>query len=325
MRRGPLALLLAALVCSVIAGLTVGAVSLPTGELWRAMVGGAEPVSRTIVHDVRLPRVLLAMLVGAALGMSGATLQATLRNALAEPWLLGVSGGAAVGAVLAVSLGAGAVGIPAGAFAGALGAVALVLAIARTTGVAGAGDPRVLLMSGVVVGAFANAAIMVMLANAPANAMRSALWWTMGSVAAADWGAVRWMLAALAIVGALLLHRARDLDVLALGHDAAASLGVDPDRAGRRLFLAASLLAAATVATVGLVGFVGLIVPHVARVIAGARQRGVLVVSALAGGTLVVFADLAARTLHPPAELPLGAVTALVGVPFFLVILRRSL
>jgi iron complex transport system permease protein len=212
------------------------------------------------------------------------------------------------------------------AFAGALGAVALVIAVARAAGSGGgAGDPRVLLMAGVVVGAFANAAIMILLANAPGNEVRSALWWMMGSMAAADWTAVRWMLLTLLVAGAVLLHWARDIDVLALGPDAAASLGIDPDATARRVFLVASLLAAATVATAGLIGFVGLIVPHAARALGGARQRGVFAISGLVGAILVILADLAARTAQAPAELPLGAVTAILGVPFFLVLLRKSL
>ncbi len=327
MRRAPLVVLALLLPLSVMAALAFGAVSVPLGDAWRAIIGGGDPMVRAIVHDVRLPRVVLALLVGAALGMSGAALQATLRNALAEPYLLGVSGGAAVGAVLVVSSGVtSAAVLSVAAFAGALGAVGLVMAVARGAGSAGgAGDPRVLLMAGVVVGAFANAAIMILLANAPGNEVRSALWWMMGSVASADWTAVRWMLVTLLVAGALLLHWARDIDVLALGPDAAASLGVDPDTAARRVFLVASLLAAATVATAGLIGFVGLIVPHAARALGGARQRGVFLVSALAGAILVILADLVARTVQAPAELPLGAVTALLGVPFFLIVLRRSL
>ncbi|MEP7344165.1 MAG: iron ABC transporter permease [Gemmatimonadaceae bacterium] len=327
MRRAPLVLLILLLPVSVMVALAFGAVSVPLGDAWQAITGNGEPMVRAIVRDVRLPRVMLALLVGAALGMSGAALQATLRNALAEPYLLGVSGGAAVGAVLVVSLGvASAAVLSLAAFAGALGAVALVIAVARSAGSGGgAGDPRVLLMAGVVVGAFANAAIMILLANAPGNEVRSALWWMMGSMAAADWTAVRWMLLTLLVAGVVLLHWARDIDVLALGSDAAASLGVDPDSAARRVFLVASLLAAATVATAGLIGFVGLIVPHAARALGGARQRGVFAVSALVGAILVILADLAARTAQAPAELPLGAVTAVLGVPFFLAMLRKSL
>jgi iron complex transport system permease protein len=173
------------------------------------------------------------------------------------------------------------------------------------------------------VGAFANAAIMVLLATAPAEAAKGALWWMMGSLGSAQWPDVLRLGVVLAVAGPALFLWARDLDALALGHDAAASLGVSPETASRRLYLTASLLAAATVAAAGLVGFVGLLVPHVARAFAGARHRVVLLVSALAGSALVVAADLAARTVRAPAELPLGAVTAVVGVPFFLSLLRR--
>jgi iron complex transport system permease protein len=320
--RPRLLLLPAALAAAVVAGVAVGPVSLSLGDVWQALFGRGDPTAVAIVQGARLPRVALAVVLGASLGLSGAALQGTLRNALAEPYLLGVSGGAAVGAVLAVSIGAtGPAAVSLAAFAGSLAAVALVLGVARAAGAST--DPRVLLMAGVVVGAFANAAIMVLLANAPANAVRGALWWMMGSVQAAEWSDVRWLFGGVVVAGSLLLHWARDLDALALGHDAAASLGVRPESAGRRLFLAASLLAAATVAAAGLVGFVGLIVPHIARAVAGARHRPVLAVAALAGAALVVAADLAARTVRAPAELPLGAVTALLGVPFFLAQLRR--
>jgi iron complex transport system permease protein len=315
-------LLLVALVAVSLAALALGPVSLGAQELWRVISGGGDAISRAIVLDVRAPRVALALLVGASLGMSGGVLQGALRNALAEPYLLGVSGGAAVGAVIAVAAGLNDPTVRSlAAFGGALAAVFLVLGIARATGMRA--DPRVLLMAGVVVGAFANAAIMVLLATVPAEAAKGALWWMMGSVGSAQWMDAARLAVVLAIVGPALLHWGRDIDALALGHDAAAALGVSPEVASRRLYLAASLLAAATVAAAGLVGFVGLLVPHVARAIVGTRHRAVLAVSALAGSTLVVGADLAARTARAPAELPLGAVTAVVGVPFFLVLLRR--
>jgi iron complex transport system permease protein len=311
------------LAAAVLAGVGLGTVTIPIGDVWQALLGAGEPSTLAIVRDVRLPRVVLAAAVGAALGMSGAVLQGTLHNALAEPYLLGISGGAAVGSVIAVSLGATAIPlVSVSAFGGALAAVALVLAVAHAA--SGRADPRVLLMAGVVVGAFANAAIMVLLANAPANTIRGALWWMMGSVSAASWTDVRWMTVALLAVGAPLVLWARDVDALALGHDAAAALGVRPEAASRRLYLLASLLAAATVAVAGLVGFVGLIVPHLARSLAGARHRGVLIAAGLAGAALLVVADLLARTVRSPAELPLGAVTAVLGVPFFLALLRRT-
>jgi iron complex transport system permease protein len=274
-----------------------------------------------IMRDIRAPRVALAALVGAALAMSGAALQGTTRNPLAEPYLLGVSGGAAVGAVIAVAAHLSFGFVPIGAFVGAVAAVVLVLTIARAGG--GRADPRILLMAGVVVGAFANAVIMIALASAPADSARNALWWMMGSVAGATWPQVGWLAGYGAVSAGALLVFAPEIDVLALGDDAAASLGVDVDRAGKRAYVIASLLAAATVAAAGLVGFVGLVVPHLVRGRAGRRHRTVMVAAGLAGAALLIVADLVARTLRAPSELPLGAVTALAGVPFFLVQLRR--
>lgn len=322
MRPSPWLLLVAALVAVVVAGLAIGAVPLSPGVVVGALLGDGDATSLAIVRGVRLPRVALAACVGAALGMSGATLQATLRNGLAEPYLLGVSGGAAVGAVLAVGFGTGVPAlVTASAFAGALVAVAGVLALARSAG--GRGEPRLLLMSGVVIGAFANAVIMVVMATASPDVTRNALWWMMGSVAAARWRDVALLGTALLLVGGALVHWARDLDILALGEDTAGSLGVDVERAATRAFVLASLLAAATVAAAGLVGFVGLLVPHVARAVAGGRARPTLVAAALGGAVLAVGADVVARVARSPAELPLGAVTAIVGIPFFLARLRR--
>lgn len=312
-----------ALLAVVTLGLAVGAVPLTPTEVWRALAGAGDPSAIAIVNDLRLPRVTLGVVVGAGLAASGTALQATLRNPLAEPYLLGVSGGAAVGAVLAVVLGLSAPGfVPLAAFGGAMLAVMLVLLVARAAG--GRADPRVLLMAGVVVGAFCTAAIMVALASAPEGTVRGALWWMMGSLGDAQWSGVRWIALYVAIGIAALAWWGRDLDVLALGEDAAASLGVDVERVTRRIYLTASLLAAATVAGAGLIGFVGLIVPAIARALGTRSSRATVLASALAGGTLVVAADLVARTAMRPTELPLGAVTALVGVPFFLWRLRAG-
>jgi iron complex transport system permease protein len=200
-------------------------------------------------------------------------------------------------------------------------AIAAALAVARAAG--GRADPRVLLMAGVIIGAFANAAIMVMLAGAPPNMTRNALWWMMGSVSDAAWSRVGWLAVYLTLGGGALVWRARDIDILALGAEPAASLGLDAERAGRRIFLLSSLIAAATVAAAGLVGFVGLVVPHLVRAAGIRHHRALLLGSALAGAALVLAADLVARVAHPPTELPLGAVTALLGVPFFLAQLRK--
>ena len=321
MRRSRWVALWIALTLAVIAGVMIGTLRLSVHDLVNGILGLGSPMPVAVVRTLRLPRVLLAALVGAGLGASGAALQGATRNRLAEPYLLGVSGGAAVGAVLASAFHAPSALIPVAGFAGALAAVALTLLVARASG--GRGDARVVLMAGVVVGAFANSVIMVALANADASAVRGALWWMMGSVAEANWVQVQSLALFVAIgIGALLLL-GRAIDVLALGDDTAAGLGVKVASTTLGVYVAGALLAAGTVSAAGLVGFVGLLVPHLVR-LAGARtHRTIIGAAALAGAALVVCADLIARVALPPAELPLGAVTALIGVPFFLALLRR--
>jgi iron complex transport system permease protein len=314
-------LLWLALVVMIVAGVMIGTVRLSVADVLNGVMGVGEPLPVAVVRTLRLPRVLLAALVGAGLGAAGAALQGATRNRLAEPYLLGVSGGAAVGAVVASALHAPAAVVPVAGFGGALIAVALTLLVARASG--GRGDARVVLMAGVVVGAFANSVIMVALANADASAVRGALWWMMGSAAEANWLQVRALGLFVAIGVGALIALGRAIDVLALGDDTAAGLGVDVTRVTLGVYVAGALLAAGTVSAAGLVGFVGLLVPHLVR-LAGARTHRVIIgAAALAGASLVVGADLIARIAMPPAELPLGAVTALIGVPFFLALLRR--
>lgn len=304
-----------------LAGLMFGSVQISAAAVWRSLIADDASTNGVIVRLIRAPRVVLAMLVGAGLAMSGTALQGVLRNALADPYLLGVSGGAAAGAVLAVTLGINAPAFVALAgFAGACAAVIGVLGVARLAR-AGA-DVRVLVLSGLLVGAFANALVMVTLVAAPADAVRGALWWMMGSLGGASWRDVAWTAPLIIPAGLLLVHWGRKIDLLALGDEAAAALGVDAEPAARRVFLAASLLAAATVVAAGLVGFVGLIVPNLVRRAAGGRHRATLGAAALAGAALLVVADLAARTVRAPLEIPLGAVTALMGVPFFFARMR---
>ena len=310
-----------ALVGVSILAIAVGTIPVPVSTIWDALRGTGDTQLTYVVRALRLPRVVMASLVGVGLGMSGAALQGTMRNPLAEPYLLGVSGGAAVGAVLAQAAGVAGGFLPLAAFVGAIVAVLAAFVVAHAAGARG--DPRVLLMAGVVVGAFANAAIMVILANAEPNTVRNALWWMMGSVGEATWPQIAVLLGYIVVGGGVLIALGREVDVLALGEEAAAGLGLNVDTAIRRVFLVASLLAAATVAAAGLVGFVGLVVPHIARAFGLRKHRPLLLASALVGATLVVSADLLGRVLRPPAELPLGAVTALVGVPFFLAKLRR--
>jgi iron complex transport system permease protein len=311
------------LLIAIFLGVAFGSVQLSPVQVWSVLVGTGDPISTAIVVSLRLPRVVLAALVGAGLAASGCVLQGVMRNPLAEPYLLGVSGGAAVGAVAATTLlGTSLSVVPLAAFAGAVVSVSCVLLVARAAG--SGSDPRLLVMAGVVVGAFGNAVVMVLLAGSTPDLARSALWWMMGSVSEADWGVVRWLAAYIAGGLILLSWFAPEIDALALGEETAASLGVDTSRATWRAFLLASMLAAATVAAAGLVGFVGLVVPHIARAFGVRGHRQLLLASALAGAALLVGADLLARTATAPRELPLGAVTALIGVPYFLFRLRRS-
>lgn len=324
-RRWHWAAMLAALVVLSAVSLRVGVIHIPLRGVFDAMYGDGDPTTVAIIRNLRLPRILLGMLVGAGLGMSGGALQGTLRNSLAEPYLLGVSGGAAVGAVIAYSLGATApAAIATGAFGGAISAVLLALVVARAAGNAGRGDPRTLLMAGVVIGAFANAVIMIVLANAPSDTVRGALWWMMGSVADSGWTALPWLAVFILSGGLLLVLWSREIDLLSLGDDAAAALGVKVESSTRRIYVLAAIVAAATVASAGLVGFVGLIVPHIVRASGIRHHRPVIAASALVGAILVIAADLVARTIQAPAELPLGAVTAVMGVPFFLAQLRKA-
>ena len=317
--------MIAALAVLSVISLGTGVIDIPAGDVVRALQGNGDLATISIIQNLRLPRIILGALVGTGLGMSGGALQGTLRNGLAEPYLLGVSGGAAVGAVIAFAFNASSTGIISiAAFAGAASAVILALLVARAAGKAGRGDPRTLLMAGVVIGAFANAVIMIALANAPPNTVRGALWWMMGSVADASWAALPWLAGFIAVGAGLLIYWSREIDLLALGDEPAAALGVDVEASARRVYMLAALLAAATVAAAGLIGFVGLIVPHIVRAFGIRNHRPLIIAAGLTGAALVVAADLAARTIRPPGELPLGAVTAVLGVPFFLSQLRRA-
>ncbi|HEX2080010.1 MAG TPA: iron ABC transporter permease [Longimicrobium sp.] len=277
-----------------------------------------------ILRRLRLPRVVLAALAGGGLAASGAVFQALLRNPLAEPYVLGVSGGAAVAAVAAIVL-AGAhvsgAGVAGAAFAGAVLAVVIVLRLAASAG--RALDTRVLLLSGVVTGAFFNACILLVLTFADMESFRSALFWMMGSFSGATWREIGVLAGATLPALALLMALARPLNLLATGEETAAYLGVRTERVKLAAYGTASLLTAASVAVSGVIGFVGLVVPHVARMLWGADHRFLLPASVLLGATFLVLADALARTVAAPAELPIGVVTAFVGVPFFLWLLRR--
>jgi len=318
-----LALLLAA---ATVLGVLFGSVPVSASEFWDVLRGGGDPTHRDIILQLRLPRVLLAGLVGGGLAVAGATLQALLRNPLAEPYILGMSGGASVGAVLVLSLGLAAAGswvMPLAAFAGAVGAILLVFGVATS---AGRGmDVRVLLLAGVVVAAFFTACIAFILSISSARTVQSAVLWIMGSLAAADWEDVVTAAIYTLPAGILLMGLARPLNLMAIGEETAHYLGADVEGVKRLALGVAALITAAAVAVAGVIGFVGLVVPHAVRLAVGSDHRALLPLSFLAGAAFLTLADLVARVALAPAEIPVGVITAFVGVPLFLVLLRRSL
>ena len=325
-RTTAFALLLAAVGLSILLGVRFGDVPLTTSEVLGAVFGGREGIAHDIVIGLRLPRVLLAVLVGGSLGLAGAVFQALLRNPLAEPYILGVSGGAATGAVFVLSLGlvgAGSGTLPLAAFAGALLAILLVFRIAAA---ADRGlDVRVLLLAGVVVGSLFSALIAFILSVSEAETVRSAMLWMMGSLAGADWKGVTVALAYTLPAGLLLVGMGRTLNLMAIGEDTATYLGTEVERVKKIAYAVASLLTAAGVAVAGIIGFVGLIVPHGIRLVVGSDHRSLLPLSFLAGAAFLTLADLVARTALSPAEIPIGIITAFIGVPLFLVLLRRRM
>ena len=318
-----LGLLVVLLALALLAAARMGAVPLTISEVLRGVLGQGDPATVAIVRELRLPRSLLAALAGAALAISGATFQALLRNPLAEPYILGVSGGAALGAVGVIVLGLATspAVLALAAFAGAILAILAVLRIAMT--VDRALDTRVLLLSGVVAAAFFNACILLALTFADTESFRSAIFWMMGSFSGASWaGAGALALYLLPGIG-LLLALARPLDLLSIGEDTASHLGVRVDTVKLLAYGGASLLTAASVAVAGVIGFVGLVIPHFLRLLWGEGYRFLLPASALLGAAFMVATDALARTVAAPVEVPVGVLTAFVGVPFFLWVLRR--
>ena len=308
-------------VCAI--ALVVGPVQVSLGDVLLVFRGRADPTVYTIVMSLRVPRIALAASVGAGLAVSGAVFQALLRNPLAEPYVLGVSSGAAVGAVAAMVLGLTATSIlalPVAAFLGAVLAIVLVLAM---SGTAGRGlDTRVLLLSGVVIGAFFNATVLLIINFADADTFRAAMLWIMGSFAGASRESAFTLLLYVGPALLLLMVVARPLNLLSVGEQSAFHLGVDVRRLKIILYVVTSLIVGACVAGAGAIGFVGLVVPHALRLIGGSDHRWLLPGCAMAGAAFMVGADAIARTVVAPAELPVGVVTALIGVPVFLWLLR---
>ncbi|WP_078968330.1 MULTISPECIES: FecCD family ABC transporter permease [unclassified Streptomyces] len=319
--------LLLALAAACLASLALGSVRVPPGQVVDALTGRAGPSPyRTIVLDVRLPRLLLGVVVGAGLAVVGTVLQALVRNRLADPFLLGISSGASAGAVLVLVVGIGGgitttLALPAGAFAGALVSLVLVYGLARRGGTMT--GPR-LVLAGVAVSYILSALTTLILAAAgrPEH-FREALYWSLGGLGSARWDTLVLPAAVLVLGLGVLLALARPLDLLLVGEEDATVLGLDTARFRAAVFVLVSLVTAVMVSASGAVGFIGLMAPHAARLAVGAPHRRLLPVAALGGALALVLADLGARTLIAPQDLPVGVLTALVGGPFFLWLMRR--
>jgi len=323
---GVLCALGALLAASAALGLAAGPSAIGPAEALHALLDPRSAgAAADIVREIRLPRVAAACEVGACLAVAGVLFQALLRNPLADPFVLGISGGAALGGVAVLALGAAAglgyAGVAPAAFAGALATTGLLFA---TAGLRGRLSSTTLLLTGVVFNALASAAIVFLASLAGMTEGTSIFLWLIGSLSAAHGAALGWIAAFLAGGLACALPQSRALNLIALGDESAEQLGVAVGRTTRLLLLSTALMVGAAVSVSGLVGFVGLIVPHALRLVLGPDHRLLVPAAALAGAAFLVLCDAAARTLLPGRELPVGAITALAGGPLFLVLLRRQ-
>lgn len=307
------------------AGLTPGGVLLDIADRLPLVDvdSGLSTRQQAILWNIRMPRVVLGMLVGAMLAIAGAAYQGVFRNPLADPYLLGVSSGAGLGATLAIVVGgaAGFAGVPIAAFAGGLLAVGATYSLGRTVG--GSRSEVVIILAGVAVAAFANA-IQTFFMQLHDDTLRQVYSWMLGRLSTDGWSDVVVVLPYVVVTVAIIALHRRTLDVMAVGDVEAASLGINPARVRLLLVCVATLGTAAVVSASGLIGFVGIVVPHAVRLLAGPGHRLLLPLSLLVGASFLVLADVLARTVMSPAELPIGVVTAAIGAPFFLVVLRRS-
>lgn len=311
--------LLALMAAGAIAiGLSVGSVKMSFNDV---MAGLFNPTAHTaaVIRDLRLPRTLAAFACGGLLALAGALMQVLLRNPLADPYILGISGGAGVGALLAIFFGLGVAGLNGFAFAGALLAILIVFGLAHGDG---SWTQTRLLLTGVMVAAGCGAMITLLLSVAPEERLRGMLFWLMGDFSQGV--NPNFALIGLIVIGLLTAPLARDLNVLIRGNDTAKALGVAVSFVRIAIYILASMATAVSVTTAGSVGFVGLVIPHLTRMIVGNDQRILLPTSMLAGGIFLVLADALARVLIAPQQLPVGVVTAFIGVPVFLYLLNRT-
>ena len=301
------------------AALVSGSADISISDSIAAVRGEASDQVRSLVMDLRLPRAMTAFGVGGLLAVAGVLMQVLLRNPLAEPYILGTSGGAAVAALLAILLGSSSLFVDVAAFGGAMVATLIVFSIAHGTG---AWTPTRLLLTGVVLAAGFSAATTLLLALSPEQQLRGMLFWLMGDLSFAyEPDRVLWLLLLLTLATTLV---ARHLNVLARGELQAAIVGLPVTGFRYLIFAAASLATALAVTSVGVIGFIGLVVPHLVRLVIGSDHRIVVPASAIAGGALLVLADTLARTVLAPRQLPVGALTAAIGVPLFLILMSRS-
>lgn len=317
--RTLLALLSSAALLVLLGSSMVGSVSIPLSELPAALAG--EGGIATTLLDLRLGRACAAFATGAALALAGVMMQALLRNPLADPYVLGISSGAAVGALAALLGGAALWMVDLGALGGAVGVSAVLYLLARRDLGGGAlrdapADPNSLLLTGVILASACMALVTLMLSIAPESRLRGMVFWMVGDLSGAGWRVLPWVILAGALLFALRI--ARQLNVMALHADTAATLGVDVGRLRRSLFICSGVLTASAVTTAGSIGFVGLIVPHACRHAFGPDHRVLLPAAALTGGAFLVLADTLARTVLAPQQLPVGVLTSLIGVPVFL-------
>ncbi len=304
---------------TIFGAMALGSAAISVSDAIRAVGGDAPDHIRALVMDLRLPRALTAFGIGGLLAVAGVLMQVLLRNPLAEPYILGSSGGAAVAALLGMLLGWGSAIVDLAAFGGAMAATLLVFSIAQGTG---SWTPTRLLLTGVVLAAGFSAATTLLLALSPDQNLRGMLFWLMGDLSFAYSPARSlWLLAAITIAGTLV---ARHLNVLARGELQAAIVGLPVASFRMIIFAVTALATAVSVTTVGVIGFIGLVIPHLIRLVAGSDHRILLPASALAGGSLLVVADTLARTVMAPRQLPVGALTAALGVPLFLILMSRS-
>lgn len=318
-----------ALILVSMAAISIGSVNLPVGSVWGVvgarLTGSAsgDPLRDQVVWDIRTPRVLVAAVVGAGLSVAGVALQALVRNPLADPYILGISSGASLGAVLTVAFGAtalGGLGVTSAAFLTAVLSVLLVYVLAQRGG--RLLDSR-LVLAGVAVGYLASAATSYIQLRVSPTELHGLMFWLMGSIAGATWSDVGVPAAVIAVCTAFLLLQGRNMNALMAGDDAAAGLGTSVRALRIALLVVGSLLTATAVSVVGGIGFVGLMVPHATRFLVGGDHRRVLPVAMLLGAVFLVAVDIATRTVDRPNELPVGIFTTALGVPFFLWLLRR--